>query len=191
MLRVVEIESESSGSDEDLSPTDDFSAPTCTSPERENRVSFRNNSKPHNHITKTRARSPPPNEDAQLEDSGSESSDEEYVYDDEEEEDNELGLRRFGSAAAKPPRMIEDEEGSSDDEDEPRSPPTIPEAELKEIMGQEDDEELVGLYQGLQKCSCHGHHKDGPVVEKAWEVPEKEGFHGKRLAVVQVVQVTT
>ena len=116
MLRVVEIESESS-SDEDTSPTDDFSAPTCTGSEQEpkRRVSFRNNAaKPHNLASNTRPKSPPPNEEAQLEDSDESSSEEEYAYDDDEEADGDgLGLRRFGSAAAQPPRMIDDEDGSS------------------------------------------------------------------------------
>ena len=191
MLRVVEIESGSSSSDdEDTSPTDDFSAPTCkgSGHEHKRRVSFNNdNVRPHNLASNTRAKSPPPNEEARLDDGDGTSSDEDYAEDDEEEEgDDGLGLRRFASAATQPPRMIEDEEGSSSDEDEPKSPPPISEAELREITVGKVDEGLVDLYQGIKRCPCHGHHESGPTIEKAWEVPQNEGFQGKRMAVVQV-----
>lgn len=182
MLRVVEIESESSESE---SSSDDDNAygdfPTATNPERERRVSFQNNAKPQVTVT-ARNRSPPPGGDA-------DGSDEEYAVDDEEDEEGKgLSLRRFKSAAAQPPRLIDDQDDDPSDEDEPVSPPSMPtELELQSITTGPESEELAHLYQNVKRCPCHGHQEDAPTVEKAWEVPQKVGHQGKRIAVVQVM----
>lgn len=174
-LRIAEIEIESS--DEE----DDFQEPTAG---RERRVSFRGNS-PRPAAT-DRKRSPPPDQFAHLEDTDSDSGDEEEEEDVEEEEDNGLSLRRFESASAKPPQMIDDDSSSSD-EDEPRSPPPMTEEELKSLTGGDSDTDLAAAYNRVAGCPCHGHHVDAPKVDKVWEVPQKLGEHGGRLAVVQVM----
>ena len=176
-LRVLEIESGSSGSD------DGEGIPELTA-DRPRRVSFPNNAKAHS-ASNAKNRSPPPSAEAQHE-----SSSEEEDFDDEaedNEEDEGLGLRRFGSATVKPPRMIEDEDSSDEEADEPISPPPIPtELELQSITAGPENEELAVLYHGVSKCPCHGHHKDAPHVGRAWEVPQKPGYTGNRVAVVEV-----
>jgi hypothetical protein len=180
MLRLVEIEIESEGSSDDENTNDDL--PTITNPGYERRVSFQNNAKPHASVS-ARNRSPPPGEDAHLDD-----SDEEYADDDEEEEDaDELSLRRFKPTTAQPPHMVDDEDDESSDEDELASPPTIPtELELQSITAGPQSEELADLYQTVKSCPCHGHREDAPTVVKVWEVPQKPGHEGKRVAVVQL-----
>ncbi|KAE8452642.1 hypothetical protein EG329_013901 [Mollisiaceae sp. DMI_Dod_QoI] len=180
LLRVVEIESESSSDDDLGTADDDFDMPTCTA----QRVSFRSH-KPAS-TSPARNRSPPPA--IPLTDSDSDSSDEEDVYEDEEGEDEGLSLQRFESATAKPPRMIADEDGSDEDEDEPKSPPSIPsDVELAEITKGAENEDLTDLYEHVHHCPCHGKKDNAPVVAKAWDIPQKESHQGKRLAVVQVV----
>ncbi|KAG9232468.1 hypothetical protein BJ875DRAFT_505990 [Amylocarpus encephaloides] len=110
----------------------------------------------------------------------------------DDEEDGGLSLQRFSSASEQPPRMIADEgsdEGSDeeDEEDEAVSPTQMPtEMELRSITTGEADEELAGLYKTVKGCPCHGEHKSAPDITKAWEVPQKEGYQGKRLAIVEV-----
>lgn len=168
-LRILEIETDSSSSEEE--DKEDISAP------HQRRVSFRGNSpRP---VASDRRRSPPP---AHLEDTDSE---EEVIEEDEDEEDEGLSLRRFESGSAKPPQMIDDDSSSSD-EDEPLSPPPMTDEELKMITGGVSDSEMKEAYNHVRGCPCHGHHNDAPKVENVWEVPQKSGYTGPRLAVVQV-----
>jgi len=169
-LRLLEIETDSNSSDEE----DTQEATT------ERRVSFRGNSpRP---AAADRKRSPPPDQFANLDDTDSE--EEEEIEEDDEEEGG-LSLRRFASATAKPPQMIDDDSSSSD-EDEPRSPPPMTEEELKLITGGVSDAEMKASYNHVRGCPCHGHHNDAPEVENVWEVPQKAGYTGPRVAVVQV-----
>lgn len=201
MLRVAEIET-SSDDEEEMENArkeegETAAMPRCTGGNEEptsrpRRVSFQDNSnrpsgelrqevEPGNGAITSRRRSPPPTQFAHLDDTDSDSSNDEY-YEDEVEED--AGLQRFESAAAQPPRMIDDE-GSDEEEDEPKSPPQTPsEEELKIIMEGEANEELAGLYQKIAGCPCHG--TKGPAAEKVWEIPQKPGMQGPRLAVIEV-----
>ena len=179
-LRLAEIEMDDSDDDDFI---DQPSAPG------ERRVSFTGNSGHHNNRTcgpiTERKRSPPPNQITTAVESESESSDEEYA---DEEEDNDLSLQRFESATAHPPRMVDDDDSSSSssDEDEQTSPSLkMPsEEDLKMITDGSGDTELVGLYQHVAGCPCHGAH--APAASNIWEVPRKPGDHGPRVAVVQV-----
>lgn len=191
MLRVAEIET---SSDEDEVMEDDGAdLPRCTRGEQPRRasVTFKDNSnrpsgelrqevEPGNGGVNTRRRSPPPARFEHLDDTDSDSSNDEYF---EDEEEDGAGLQRFESAAAQPPRMIDDE-GSDEGEDEPVSPPGFTEEELKTITEGEVNEELAHLYEKVAGCPCHG--VKGPPAEKVWEVPQKDGAHGPRLAVIQV-----
>ena len=204
MLRVAEIET-SSDSDEEMEEArmqegETAAMPRCTRGEpiaetapRRPSVTFRDNSnrpsgelrqevEPGNGAQNDRRRSPPPDRFAHLDDTDSDSSNDEY-FDDDEDEDG-AGLQRFESAAAQPPRMIDDE-GSEEDEDEPKSPPQMPsEEELKMITDGEANMELAELYGRVAGCPCHG--KDGPKAEKVWEIPQKPGMQGPRMAVIEV-----
>jgi hypothetical protein len=169
-LQIAQIEEDSSD-DENEVPTEG----------RERRVSFRGNSpRP---AAADRKRSPPPDQFAHLKDTDSDSSEEEEELEDEEE-DSGLSLRRFESGSARPPQMVDDD-GSSSEEDEPRSPPPLTEEELKTLTGGESNTDLAEAYNHVVGCPCHG-HVDAPKVEKMWEVPQKQGYQGGRVAVVQV-----
>jgi hypothetical protein len=173
-LRVLEIETESNSSD------DDSELPTLNA-ERPRRVSFSNNAKLHN---TTRNRSPPPNAETLFDSS---SSEDEYE-DDVDQDDGELSLRRFESATAQPPRMIEDVDSDVDDKDEPVSPPPLPtEMELQTITEGPESQDLTGLYQHVKGCPCSAEHKNAPDVTRAWEIPQKPGYQGNRVAVVEIV----
>ncbi|EPE36213.1 hypothetical protein GLAREA_05551 [Glarea lozoyensis ATCC 20868] len=178
-LRVLEIETENGGLEDD-------SELSTLNAERPRRVSFPNNSRSH---TTTRNRSPPPGGKAQFDSS---SSDDGYEEDDEEEDeeaDDGLSLRRFTSATAQPPRMIEDEDsdGEDENENEPVSPPPLPtDMELQTITEGPESEDLAGLYQHVKGCPCSAEHQNAPGITRAWELPQKPGYEGKRLAVVEV-----
>jgi len=175
-LRLAEIEIESSD--------DEYSEEKGVF--RERRVSFRGNS-PRPTASNDRKRSPPPDQFAHLEETDSESSEEEDEADDEDEDEDEgLSLRRFESGSARPPQMIDDDESSSSDEDEPKSPPPLSEEELKMITGRAGDAELSGAYQHISNCPCHGQHHEAPRASNVWEIPQKAGHNGPRLALVQV-----
>jgi len=172
-LRIAEIETESSDEEENQEEYQD-GAP------RERRVSFRGNSpRP---VATDRKRSPPPNQFAHLDDTDSDSDEGE---EDEivEEVDDDLSLRRFESGSAKPPQMIDDD-SSSDDDEEPKSPPPMTEEELRMLTGGESDADMLEAYNHVAGCPCHEH--GGPKVEKVWEIPQKPGYTGGRLAVVQI-----
>lgn len=165
MLRIVEIESESS--DEDVEEVaDGHDLPSCTA----RRVSFRSS---HAKPVGIRKKSPPPQPEAE--------EDDEDAVEDEDDEDEGLSLRRFESATAKPPRMIEDD--GDEEEDELKSP-ELSSAELEVITQGPDNEDLVDLYGFVKECPCHGHRGESPDVVKAWDIPQKED--GKRIAIVQV-----
>lgn len=204
MLRVAEIET-SSDSDEEMEEAvktegETAAMPRCTrdlpaAPEpRRASVSFRDNSnrpsgelrqevEPGNGAMNARRRSPPPDRFAHLDDTDSDSSNDEYF--EEEEEEDGGGLQRFESAAAQPPRMIEDEGSDEEHDDEPKSPPLTPtEEELKMIVEGEVNEELAELYERVSGCPCHG--KKGPSAGKVWEIPNKPGTQGPRMAVIEV-----
>lgn len=170
-LQIAQIETDDSDDEENELPTEG----------RERRVSFRGNSpRP---VSADRKRSPPPDQFAHLEDTDSDSSEEEEELEDEEE-DSGLSLKRFESGSARPPQMIDDDSSSSE-EDEPRSPPPLTDEELKALTGGESDTDLAEAYNHVAGCPCHG-HIDAPKVEKLWEVPQKPGYQGGRVAVVQV-----
>lgn len=175
LLRVVEIERDGSISDDE----DDGALPTCTEA-RPRRVSFKNGDKPRaGSLTRPKS---PPLQDAQLSsDEDSSGSDDDGIEDDEEDDDG-LSLQRFGSATAKPPRMIEDD-GEEEDVDEPKSPT---QEEILAITAGPESAEFEELYNGVKGCPCHGKGGHAPAVEKAWEVPQKQGWEGNRFAVVQV-----
>ena len=202
MLRVAEIETSSDDEQEMENARKEegevAAMPSCTKVDEgtapaPRQVSFRDNSnrpsgelrqdvEPGNGAANNKRRSPPPDRFAHLDDTDSDSSNDEY-YDDEEDEDG-AGLQRFESAAAQPPRMIDDE-GSDQEDDEPKSPPQLPsDEELKMITEGEASEELAQLYQKVAGCPCHG--KKGPAAEKVWEIPQKPGMQGPRLAVIEV-----
>ena len=194
MLRVAEIET-SSDEDEEMEEPEEHNLPTCTrgvveQPRRAS-VTFKDNSnrpsgelrqevEPGNGAANNRRRSPPPARFEHLDDTDSDSSNDEYF---EEEDEDGAGLQRFESAAAQPPRMIEDE-GSDEEDDEPVSPPAFTEDELKTITEGEANEELADLYEKVAGCPCHG--VKGPSAGKVWEVPQKPGIQGPRLAVIEV-----
>jgi len=102
----------------------------------------------------------------------------------DEEEDGGLSLRRFESGSAKPPQMIADDSSSDEEENEPRSPPPMTNEELQMITGGEGSAELTEAYNDVAGCACHGH--EAPKIEKVWEVPQKKGYTGGRIAIVQV-----
>lgn len=176
-LRLAEIETEGRDSDEgseEHSPT----------PERH--VSFHSNSNRHV-ATYDQRRSPPPDQLHDLEDEDSESSEEEEdeEEDDEEEVGDDLLLRRFESAAAKPTRAIGDDEQCQPNEEERRQSLPMPsEDELKMITSGAGNTELADLYQRVVGCPCHG--EKGPIVSNVWEIPQKPGYHGPRVTVVEV-----
>lgn len=126
-------------------------------------------------------RSPPPDAEAHHDSE----SDEEAYEDNEEDEEDGLSLRRFESASARPPRMVDDKEGDQDYDDDngPISPTDL---DLETITTGPENEELAGLYEHVKGCPCHGKHNDAPDITKAWEVPQKPGYMGNRIAVVQV-----
>lgn len=169
-LAIAEIETDDS---------DDERIDGQTDAQRERRVSFRGHS-PRPSSTERR-RSPPPDQFAHLEDtdSGSDEDGEEDL----DAEDDGLSLQRFGSASAKPPQMVEDDSSSSD-EDEPKSPPPLSEDELKAITGGDGNVDLAKAYNHVAGCPCHGH--SAPQVQNVWDVPQKIGQQGVRMAVVQV-----
>lgn len=150
-------------------------------PPREHRVNFRNNSARPS--STTRARSPPPDQFADLSDTDSdEEEDDDREIDDEEDEG--LGLQRFESGGARQPQMIDDD-GEDEEEDELKSPPPMPsEDELRMITGGEGDEELTEAYGDIMGCPCHG--QKGLHASHVWDIPQKPGEHGKRYAVVAV-----
>lgn len=175
-LRIAEIEIESSDDDEDDLEDED------TAPQ-ERRVSFHHRNSPRP-ATADRKRSPPPDQFAHLQDTDSDSSDDNEEEDGiEGEEVEDLSLQRFESGSARPPQMVDDDSSSSD-EDEPQSPPFLTEEELKSVTKGDDDTDMVDAYNHVARCPCHGH--DVPKAEKAWDIPQKPGFQGGRLAVVQV-----
>jgi hypothetical protein len=205
MLRVAEIETSSDSDEEmeDASKTEGEVAemPRCTrvapiepTPRRPS-VTFRDNSnrpsgelrqevEPGNGAMNRGRRSPPPNQFAHLDDTDSDSSNNEY-FDDEEDEDG-AGLTRFESATAQPPRMVEDEGSDEEEDDGPKSPPQMPtEEELKMITEGEVNEELVDLYEKVAGCPCHG-QKGPKSAGKVWEIPQKPGMQGPRMAVIEV-----
>lgn len=196
MLRVAEIETSSDSSDDEMD-TDAADLPRCTRGEQPRRasVTFQDNSnrpsgelrqevEPGNGAVNNRRRSPPPARFEHLDDTDSDSSNDEYL-EDENEDEGGPGLQRFESAAAQPPRMIEDE-GSDEEEEEdvPTSPPGFTVDELKTITEGEVNEELAELYEKVAGCPCHG--VKGPAAEHVWEVPQKPGVQGPRMAVIQV-----
>jgi hypothetical protein len=171
-LRLAEIEME--GSDDDESSEEH-------SPTPERHVSFRGNSNRHV-ATYDQKRSPPPDQPDGLEDEDSGSSDDE---DEEKEGGDDLSLRRFESAAAKPTRVIGDDEQSRPNKEERRQSLPMPsEDELKMITSGASNAELADLYQRVAGCPCHG--ENGPMVSNVWEVPQKPGYHGSRVTVVEV-----
>jgi hypothetical protein len=175
-LRVLEIETEINNSEGDTElPTFNADGPR--------RVSFSNNAK---QATSKKNRSPPPSAEGYF---VSSSSDDGYEEDDEmdDDEDEELSLRRFESATAQPPRMIEDEDSDGEDKNEPVSPPPLPtEMELQAITQGPESEDLAGLYQHVKGCSCSAEHSNAPAIKRAWEIPQKPGYQGRRVAVVEV-----
>jgi len=175
-LRVLEIENEISSSEEE-------SELPSLDAERPRRVSFANNAKlPYT----TKNRSPPPSADTQHESSSSEDG---YEEDDEgeDEEDGDLSLRRFESATAQPPRIIQDESSDEDDGIEPVSPPTLPtEMELQTITEGPTSEGLTDLYHHVKGCPCSAEHENAPGISRAWEIPQKAGYEGNRIAIVEV-----
>lgn len=202
MLRVAEIET-SSDDDEEMKEArmeegETAAMPRCTRGEeptasapRRASVTFKDNSnrpsgelrqevEPGNGAVNDRRRSPPPTRFEHLDDTDSDSSNDEY-YEDEEEDG--AGLQRFESAAAQPPRMIADD-GSDEEDDEPKSPPGLTDDELKAITEGEINEELAELYEKVAGCPCHG--VKGPAAGKVWEIPQKPGVQGPRMAVIQV-----
>lgn len=181
-LRVLEIENEESddSSDSDDPPIFDEVAATNPGQNAPRRVSFPSNARPAG-TSNPQNRSPPPAAEAHHD---SESDEEEYADEEDDEEDG-LSLRRFESASARPPRMVDDKEGDEDYDDEngPFSPTDL---DLESITTGPENEELAGLYGHVKGCPCHGKHNDAPDITKAWEVPQKPGYKGNRIAVVQV-----
>lgn len=186
-LRIAEIETDTSATLSDSDSDNDL--PTCTANVghvgKPRRVSFRGGSPRPQTVGVSRPKSPPPDELAQLSSSESEEEEDDIEEDDEFEEEG-LSLQRFESATAKAPRMVKDE---GDDEDEgdlgPKSPEMLPsEGDLRIITGQEGDQELGEAYSRVSGCPCHG--KNGPHVEKVWEIPGQMGEKGGRMAVVQI-----
>jgi hypothetical protein len=176
-LRVLEIQTEINNSENDA----ELPTFTAVGPRR---VSFSNNAKLH---STTKNRSPPPGGEVQLDSS----SDDGYEEDDEGEDDDEdegLSLRRFESASVQPPRMIEDEDSDGeDDRDEPVSPPPLPtELELQTITEGPESEDLAELYHHVKGCACSAEHSNAPGIKRAWEIPQKPGYQGNRVAVVEV-----
>lgn len=158
---------------------DDATLPTCTEA-RPRRVSFRSGDKPRaGGMTRPKS---PPLEDAQPDSDSDSSGYGDDEIEDDDDEDEALSLQRFGSAAATPPRMIEDD-GDEEEVDEPKSPT---QEELLAITAGPESEGLGELYNRVTRCSCHGQGEHVPAGEKAWEIPQKEGWVGNRFAVVQV-----
>jgi hypothetical protein len=192
MLRIVEIEEQSAA--------EQLRNERSANPAAPRRVSFVDNSaRPtglfqgsNEESAPRRKGSPPPS--GHVPDGSDDDDDDEY---DEDEEDDGLGLTRYGSGAAQPPRFARggDSDSEEEDHDEPRSPPSMPsEAELRQIMGGEDDEELAGLYESVRTCGCqdgnHEGHEGAPVIESIWEVPSpesgKQSGEMRRTAVIQI-----
>ena len=125
-------------------------------------------------------------------------SDEEEVSEDDdfdEEEDDSTPLTRFVSASAMPPRSIDDVKngGNAFDEDPKVSspPPTaLDEAQLREIVNDEQDKVLASLYEGIRSCGCQKEYgkPEAPILSNIWKVPGPlTGQQGMpRLAVVRV-----
>jgi hypothetical protein len=176
-LRLAEIEIEGNEHDED--GDDGVEAENGNSGAKGQHVSFRNSGgRP---VTAyERKRSPPPDHLAELDDTDSDSdADEDEGGEEEDEEiDDGLSLRRFESASGKQPRLIDEEDGLD------HSPYMPSEAELKMITDGTSSDELADLYQHVAGCPCHG--RDAPTISKVWELPQKAGFHGPRVAVVEV-----
>lgn len=146
------------------------------------------------------AASPPPEPEAA--DTGASApdsiSDEEDVSEDDEfdeEEDDPAPLTRFVSASAMPPRSIEDVKNGGNTFDEvPKasSPPpmTLDEAQLREVVNDEQDNVLASLYEGIRSCGCQKEtgKPEGPILSKIWKVPgpltAQQGI--PQLAVVRV-----
>ena len=112
---------------------------------------------------------------------------------DEDDLDNDmdgLSLTRFESASAQPPRMVRsDSSSSSEDDEDPVTPPQLPaDVDVRDIIGGVKDSEMMGLYESVRRCTCHGHGEDSDAGRKAegvWDVPaEKAG--GRKLAVVAI-----
>lgn len=182
MLRVAEIESDSSDDgDEEGVADEEPSGP------QQRRVSFSAASRArHAAATGTpsgdgRKRSPPPQPFEHDDDAA---DDDDEIEDDDDA--GELSLQRFPSAAAQPPRMIQDE--GDDDPEEPISPPlyTPSEDELKQITGGAGNPELANQYRNVVRCPCSKHHSSAPKVSNVWEIPNQKGGNGGRVAVVQV-----
>lgn len=194
-LRLAEIEDSSSSDEGDISDEDDGTMPTCTGSgpghsqaithevdapvqSEPRRVSFSNTNRPD--VAPRRQSSPPPNGyDGPDTDSDDDSDD--GIYDDYDNEET-LGLQRFGSAAAQPPRLVDDD---SDDDDvaEPSSPT---EEELRMITGGEANAELLEKYSHVAGCPCHGLLDKDTKAERMWELPQKPGHVGPRMAIVEV-----
>lgn len=198
MLRVAEIESDSTSSEEDEEGVADEepSGPrTCNQQTR--RVSFSAASRARSTVAGTnmgdaKRRSPPPSNHFEHDDDAVAGEEEvDAVEVDDDDEDGALSLQRFPSASAQPPRMIAGEVDEDDDEDdlnEPVSPPSYEpsEKEVKQITGGAESTGLVDLYRSVIKCNCSKTHGTAPKVAKAWEVPDRKGEHGRRVALVQV-----
>ncbi|TVY88605.1 hypothetical protein LAWI1_G008803 [Lachnellula willkommii] len=171
-LRIAEIEEE----EEEEAEDDTIAEPT---PAEQRRVSFSGKTKQHNSGAEGRRSPPPP---PQLEDDLEEDDDEDLEEDDEEDEG--LGLQRFGSAAAQPPRIAGEESSGSDEDEEGTNLSIFSEDQLKTITNGPGNEELKDAYKKVHKCPCHG--KNGPAVERFWDVPAAEETPGLRMAVVQI-----
>jgi hypothetical protein len=175
-LRIAEIELESSSDSDEDGGEEESKDPVTPLPRR---VTFRNSAnRPVD--AGSRNRSPPPENPGVVSDDSSSDDDDEGEVDDE---DADLGLERFGSGAAQPPRMIDDD--SSDEEEELKMAPNIAsEEELRLLTQGQGDVGLAEMYQRVANCPCHGHK--APVAENMWEIPQKLGQNGPRIAVVEV-----
>lgn len=190
MLRIAEIETDSSDDDEEGVAEAEPHGPTTATSTRERRVSFSSTSRARHDVAveakehdRKQRRSPPP---ARLphpgEDDDDDDDDDDAVEDDEEEADGALSLQRFPSASAQPPRLVADD--GDEGYDDPDSPVTPTDEDLRGAMAGKSNEELTQVYQHLVGCPCHG--QTAPAVSGVWEMPQKEGVHGPRMAVVQV-----
>ena len=190
MLRIAEIEIDSSSDDDEEGVSTEEPHGPVTTANRERRVSFSNSSRARHDIasaaresTSKSRRSPPPA--VHLPHPGSDEDEEEEEDDGAEDDDDDedaagLSLQRFPSASAGPPRLVKDDGEEPGERDEPVTPT---EEELRDLItGGKSSEELTTAYRDLAGCPCHGQH--APKGERVWEIPG-EGGVGRR-AVVQV-----
>lgn len=136
-----------------------------------------------------RTRSPPP--PTVDEDDDSDDGDDGLSDDGNEDEEAELALQRFPSAAAQPhppPLDPSDDSSSSSDEDDELALPArqSPDpAVLRLITQGKGDEVLANLYKSVKSCPCQAEHKEAPVFQNIWELPQ-EGDGKVRRAVAEV-----